>query len=171
MTGSLWRIDRRRLADTALAALAPVVACGVALGGLTAWVGTGGAGRPASRINVSYGRVLLPFGDTRETSAYFDVSNSGEADDRLVAVTYTGRQAEISRHTEAGRGAATKTTLDSTEVPAGTRLSMSPHGVDVTLRAQSGWRPGDLVRFTLRFERGGTVDALAVVTRPGKSGF
>lgn len=171
MTGSFRRFDRRRLTDTALAALAPVVACGVALGGLTAWVGAGGAGRPAPRIEVSYGRVLLPFGDTTETSAYFDVSNSGDADDRLVEVTYTGEQAEISRHSEAGRGAATKEYLDSTEVPAGTRLSMSPHGVDVTLIAQRGWRPGDLVRFTLRFERSGTIDAFAVVTRPGESGF
>ncbi|MFC9464172.1 copper chaperone PCu(A)C [Streptomyces coelicoflavus] len=167
MSELLRRLSRRRLTDTALAALAPVVACGVALGGLTAWTGAGGAGRPTVRIDVSYGRVFLPFGETTETSAYFDVSNTGDTDDRLVAVTYSGREAGLSRHFMTPSGAASKKSLDSVGVPAGDRLSMSPHGVDVTLTARPGWRTGDLVRFTLRFERRGKVDALAVVTPPG----
>lgn len=161
------RRSRRRLTDTALAALAPVVACGVALGGLTAWTGAGGAGRPTVRIDVSSGRVFLPFGATTETSAYFDVANTGDTGDRLVAVTCAGREAGLSRHVMTPSGAATKESLDSVGVAAGERLSMSPHGVDVTLTARPGWRTGDLVRCTLRFERRGRVDALAVVTPPG----
>ncbi|MFH8442130.1 copper chaperone PCu(A)C [Streptomyces sp. NPDC018026] len=167
-TSGLWRrLSRRRLTDTALAALAPVVACGVALGGLTVWTGAGGAGRPTVRIDVSYGRVFLPFGETTETSAYFDVTNTGDTDDRLVAVTYSGGEAGLSRHFMTPSGAASKESLEAVGVSAGDSLSMSPHGVDVTLTARPGWRPGDLVRFTLRFERRGSVDALAVVTPPG----
>ncbi|WP_399896289.1 copper chaperone PCu(A)C [Streptomyces sp. BBFR51] len=165
--GLLRRLSRRRLADTALAALAPVAACGVALGGLTAWAGAGGAGSPTVRIDVSYGRVFLPFGATTETSAYFDITNTGDTEDRLVAVAYSGREAGLSRHVMTPSGAASKKSLDSVDVSAGDTLSMSPHGVDVTLTARPGWRTGDLVRFTLRFERRGSVDALAVVTPPG----
>ncbi|MFF0515558.1 copper chaperone PCu(A)C [Streptomyces sp. NPDC004250] len=165
--GLTQRLPRRRLTDTALAALAPVVACGVALGGLTAWTGAGGAGSPTVRINVSYGRVFLPFGETTETSAYFDITNTGDTDDRLIAVTCSGREAGLSRHVMTPSGAAAKKSLDSVDVSAGAGLSMSPHGVDVTLTAQPGWRPGVLVRFTLIFERRGSVDTLAVVTRPG----
>ncbi|MET9352927.1 copper chaperone PCu(A)C [Streptomyces sp. NPDC006617] len=173
MTGpknGLWRrLSRRRLTDTALAALAPVVACGVALGGLTTWTGAGGAGSPTVRINVSYGRFFLPFGETTETSAYFDITNTGDTDDRLVAVAYSGGEAGLSRHFMTPSGAASKESLESVDVSAGDSLSMSPHGVDVILTARPGWRPGDLVRFTLRFERRGSVDALAVVTPPGAS--
>ncbi|WP_217167773.1 copper chaperone PCu(A)C [Streptomyces sp. AC512_CC834] len=167
MTRLTWRLSRRRLTDTALAAAAPVVACGIALGALTAWAGAGGAGSPTVRINVSYGRVFLPFGETTETSAYFDITNTGDTDDRLVAVTHSGEEAGLSRHVMTPSGAASKKSLNSVDVSAGTSLSMSPHGVDVTLTARPDWRPGDLVRFTLRFERRGTVDALAVVTPPG----
>ena len=54
--------------DTLLAALAPVAACGLALGGLSTWAAYGNAGSPA-RIAVTDGRVFLPSGDTRETAA------------------------------------------------------------------------------------------------------
>ncbi|MFF8431358.1 MULTISPECIES: copper chaperone PCu(A)C [unclassified Streptomyces] len=165
---SPWRPTRRRLTDTLLAALVPVTACSLALGGLTTWVGAGKAGSPA-RVTVSKARVLLPYGDTKETAAFFDLSNAGGADDRLVEVTSsrTGGRITLSRHRSTGSGAATKTDTDSAVVPAGRTVSMSPHGLDVNLRAGAGWRTGDLVPFTLHFEHGGAVEALAVVIRPG----
>jgi copper(I)-binding protein len=167
-TPARWRPTRRRLTDTLLAALAPVAACGIALAGLTTWVGAGKAGTPA-RVAVSGGRVFLTFGDSTETAAFFDITNLGGADDRLVGVTSseTGGQISLSRHRMAGSGAAYRDTVDSVTVPAGGGLAMSPEGVDVTLRPKAGWRAGDLVAFTLHFERSGTVETLAVVVRPG----
>ncbi|MFE6288112.1 copper chaperone PCu(A)C [Streptomyces sp. NPDC057877] len=167
--GARWRPTRRRLTDSLLTALAPVAACGIALGGLTAWVGAGQAGSPA-RIAVSNGRVFLPYGDTTDTAAFFDISHRGGAGDRLVKVTSsaTGGQLALSAHRMADGGAsAYKDDVDSVAVPAGRQLSMSPSGVDVTLRAGAGWQVGDLVPFTLHFERSGAVSVLAVVVRPG----
>ncbi|MEU3843796.1 copper chaperone PCu(A)C [Streptomyces sp. NPDC028635] len=166
----LWRPTRRRLTDTLLAALAPVAACSLALGGLTTWTGAGKAGSPA-RITVSNARVLLPHGDRTETAALFDIANVGGADDRLLNVTSTATNGRItlSGHRMLGSRAAYKTDLTSAGVPAGGMLSMSPRGVDVTLRAAAGWRAGDLVPFTLHFERSAPVDTIAVVIRPGGS--
>ncbi|MFD3926013.1 copper chaperone PCu(A)C [Streptomyces sp. NPDC058614] len=162
-----WRPTRRRLTDTLLAALAPVAVCSLALGGLTTWVGAGKAGSPA-RIVVSSGRVFLPYGDSTETAAFFDVSNPGGADDRLVEVTSsaTGGEIGLSRHRTAGSGAASKEAMSSVLIPAGGELAMSPHGVDVILRPRAGWRAGDLVPFTLHFEHSGAIETIAVVVRP-----
>ncbi|WP_225823934.1 copper chaperone PCu(A)C [Streptomyces naphthomycinicus] len=163
-----WRPSRRRLTDTLLAALAPVAACGLALGGLTTWAGAGKAGSPP-RIAVSSGRVFLPYGDSTETAAFFDVANRGGADDRLIEVTSPATRGGtgLSRHRVTAGGAAYKADVASAAVPAGGRLAMSPHGVDVVLRAGAGWRAGDLVPFTLRFERSAPVETFAVVVRPG----
>ncbi|MFI9250971.1 copper chaperone PCu(A)C [Streptomyces sp. NPDC053069] len=166
--GTSWRPSRRRLTDALLAALAPVVAFSTALAGLTTWVTAGQAGRPA-RIAVSSGRVLLPYGGTTETAAFFVITNSGGADDRLLAVTSpgTGGEAGLSRHRMSGPGTAYRDVVDSVPVPAGGTVSMAPRGLDVTLRARPGWRTGDLVPFTLHFARSGPVRTLAVVVRPG----
>jgi copper(I)-binding protein len=164
-----WRPTRRRLADTLLAAIAPVAVCGVALGGLTAWVGAGKAGSPA-RIAVSNSRVYLPYGANADTAAFFDVSNLGGADDRLVGVTSSATRGEItlSRHRMGDGATAYRADVDSVVVRAGRELAMSPQDVDVTLRAGVGWRAGDLVPFTLHFERSGAVRTIAVVVRPSE---
>ncbi|MES9520336.1 copper chaperone PCu(A)C [Streptomyces capoamus] len=172
MTGTTERHPRRPsrrrpAADTLLAALVPVAACSLALGGLTTWVGAGKAGSPP-RIDVSSGRVLLPYGDSTQTAAFFDVANRGGSDDRLVGVTSPGSPGPVSlsRHRTTGGGAAYKAGVAAVTVPAGGRLAMSPHGVDVVLGA-ADWRAGDLVPFTLHFAHSAPVRTLAVVTRPG----
>ncbi|GAA3876186.1 copper chaperone PCu(A)C [Streptomyces lacrimifluminis] len=165
----LWRPTRRRLTDTLLAGLAPVAACGVALGGLTTWVGSGNAGSPA-RIEVTAGRVFLPYGDTRDTAAFFRISNSGDGEDRLVGITSSvlGGDITLSRHRTRDGTVAYRETVGSAVVPANDSLTMSPHGLDVTVRAEEGWRAGDLVPFTLHFQRGGRIEVLAIVVRPGE---
>ncbi|MGW0333682.1 copper chaperone PCu(A)C [Streptomyces sp. NPDC003011] len=169
MTEPLWRPTRRRLTDSLLAALAPVAVCGVALGGLTTWVGFGNAGSPA-RIEVTSGRVFLPYGNVRETAAFFRISNSGGAEDRLVDVTSSALDGAIalSRHRSSGGGAAYREPVDSAAVPARVGLTMSPHSLDVTVPARPGWHAGDLVPFTLHFQRGGPIKVVAVVVRPGE---
>ncbi|MEV5491712.1 copper chaperone PCu(A)C [Streptomyces bobili] len=172
MTGQrLWRPTRRRVTDSLIVALAPLAACCVALGGLTTWVAQGNAGSPA-RIAVTGGHVFLPFGGTRETSAFFRITNSGGGDDRLLKVTSsaTGGDPALSRHRMAGARAAYGQTVESAAVPAGDSLVMSPFGTDVTVRATETWREGDLVPFTLHFARSGRIKALAVVVRPGTGG-
>ncbi|MER6738291.1 copper chaperone PCu(A)C [Streptomyces puniciscabiei] len=167
---NLWRPSRRRLTDTLVAALAPVAASVLALGGLSMWTACGNAGSPA-RITVSNARVLLPYGGGPETAAFFDITNLGGADDRLVEVTSGATRGGIalSRHRMTGGAAAYRTEVGSATVPAGGELSMSPAGVDVTLRAGAGWQAGDLVPFTLHFEHGAPVRTTAVVIHPGGS--
>ncbi|MEU7423761.1 copper chaperone PCu(A)C [Streptomyces sp. NPDC040750] len=168
---NLWRPTRRRLTDTLLAAAVPVAACSLALGGLTTWTGAGKAGSPA-RITVSNGRVLLPYGDSTDTAALFDIANVGGADDRLVNATSTATHGRInlSGHRMLDGRTAYKVDVSSAGVPAGGVLSMSPRGVDVTLRAGAGWQAGDLVPFTLHFERSAPVETTAVVIRPSGGG-
>ncbi|WP_210576952.1 copper chaperone PCu(A)C [Streptomyces sp. GESEQ-4] len=163
-----WHPTRRRLTETLLAALVPVAACSVALAGLTVWVSAGKAGAPP-RVGVSDARVFLPYGDTTDTAAFFDISNSGGADDRLVRVTSTDVRGEItlSRHRMTGSGAAYAEDVESAAVPAGGELSMSPQSIDATLRAGADWRTGDLVAFTLHFRHSDPVHVPAVVVRPG----
>ena len=164
-----WRPTRRRIADGLLAALAPIAACGVALGGLTTWVNSGSAGSPA-RIAVTGGRVFLPYGDVRDTAAFFRITNSGGADDRLLKVTSSavGGAMSVSRHRMTNGNAASARTVDSARVPAGGSLAMSPFGLDVTLRSGPGWQTGTYVPFTLHFEHSGRIEVQAVVVRPGQ---
>ncbi|MFJ8636703.1 copper chaperone PCu(A)C [Streptomyces sp. NPDC093568] len=166
-----WRPTRRRVTDGLLAALAPIAACSLALGGLTTWVTSGNAGSPA-RITVRDGRVFLPYGDVRDTAAFFRIGNSGGADDRLLKVTSSavGGDLALSRHRMIGETAASAETVDSARVPAGGALAMSPFGLDVTLRAEPEWQEGTYVPFTLHFERAGRIEVQAVVIRPGGSG-
>lgn len=163
-----WHPTRRRITDGLLAALAPIAACGVALGGLTTWVGSGSAGSPA-RTAVTDGRVFLPYGDVRDTAAFFRITNAGGADDRLLKVTSSavGGDMSLSRHRMTGGNAASARTVDSARVPAGGSLAMSPYGLDVTLRAEPGWRAGTYVPFTLHFEHAGRIEVRARVVRPG----
>ncbi|MFI1759407.1 copper chaperone PCu(A)C [Streptomyces sp. NPDC020571] len=168
MTPSAWTPTRRRLADTALAALAPVCACVLALGGLAVWTATGNAGTPA-RIGVADARLFLPSQGVPETAAFFRISNTGGARDRLLEVTSSDVTGGISlsSHRMTPGGAAYRQAAESLPIPAYGTLDMSPHSSDVTVPAAARWKTGDLVPFTLRFEHGGRVEVLAVVVRPG----
>ncbi|MER5430590.1 copper chaperone PCu(A)C [Streptomyces sp. NPDC002588] len=167
---------RGRITDVLLAALAPVAACGVALGGLSAWTAHGNAGSPP-RIRVTDGEVFAPSGATPETAAFFRITNSGGSADRLLEVT-SGEAGEtweagagtptLSRHVMTGGNAASDQAVASVAVPAGESLAMSPDGLDVIVPARKDWQAGDLVAFTLHFEHAGAVRTLAVVVRPGR---
>ncbi|MEU6708424.1 copper chaperone PCu(A)C [Streptomyces wuyuanensis] len=160
----------RRLAGALPAVLVPLAACSIALGGLTTWVGTGNAGSPA-RIDVVPGRVYLPFGDDRDTAAYFEIANPGGSPDRLTGATSPSARGEIAltRHRGTDAGAAYREAISSAAVPAGGAMSMSPHGVSLTLRPKTRWRAGDIVPMTLHFEHGGRIRTVAVVVGPGSS--
>ncbi|MEV7218870.1 copper chaperone PCu(A)C [Streptomyces sp. NPDC093681] len=168
MTFPTWVPTRRRLADTALAALAPVCACVLALGGLAVWTSTGNAGTPA-RIGVTDARLFLPSQGVPETAAFFRITNTGGARDRLVEVTSpeVAEGISLSSHRMTATGAAYRWPTDSLPILAGRTLDMSSLTSDVTVPATARWEAGDLVPFTLHFERSGRVEALAVVVQPG----
>ncbi|MGN5379512.1 copper chaperone PCu(A)C [Streptomyces lasalocidi] len=178
---NLWRPTRRRLTDTLLAALAPVAACSLALGGLTTWAGAGKAGSPP-RITVSNGRVLLPYGDSTDTAALFDIANVGGADDRLVNVTSTATRGRItlSGHRMLGGRAAYKADVTSAERPCGWRAVhvAARCGRDAAGRGRlAGGRPR-AVHAALRAQHAGRDDRgrdaperrRSVIARPGGGG-
>ncbi|WAU83230.1 copper chaperone PCu(A)C [Streptomyces sp. Qhu-G9] len=69
-----------------------------------------------------------------------------------------------------GARSASARTVAPVPVPAGASIAMSPSGLDVIVPANADWQAGDLVTFTLHFERGGPVKYPAVVVRPGQEG-
>ncbi|MEV5981164.1 copper chaperone PCu(A)C [Streptomyces sp. NPDC052114] len=161
-----WRPTRRGLRAAALAALAPVTACAVALGALAAWAGSGAAGSPP-RVEVAPGTLYLPYGDRTETAAFFRVANSGGADDRLTSVTSPALDdVVLGRHAAAGEGSATMRMVGSAAVPAREGLTMSPHGLDVMARVRTPLKEGDRIPFVLTFRHGGRIATEAVVVRP-----
>ncbi|MFD6937573.1 copper chaperone PCu(A)C [Streptomyces goshikiensis] len=163
------RPARRRVGEALSAAIAPLAACSVALAGLTVWTASGAAGSPP-RIAAGNGRVFLPYGNSRDTAAFFEVTNIGGGEDRLTRVTSpsdsVGRTM-LSRHESSGRGADTMRMTESVRVPAGATLAMSPFDVSVMTRMNSRWRAGEVVPFVLHFRHSAPVEVLAVVVRPG----
>ncbi|MFI5663685.1 copper chaperone PCu(A)C [Streptomyces sp. NPDC051684] len=158
----------RRLKESLLAATAPVVACVVALGGLTAWTSLGNAGTPPD-ITVTRARVFLPTGGTPDTAAFFRVTNQGDSADELTEVTSPSVPDGIalSRHRMTADGAAYRDTADWLQVPARGTLDMSPMSSDVTVPADPVWSMGDRISFDLHFTHSGTVRVRAEVVRPG----
>ncbi|WP_254878685.1 copper chaperone PCu(A)C [Streptomyces sp. NA04227] len=162
-----WRPSRRRLTEALRAALAPVVACLVVLGGLVVWTDSGAAGGPV-RIEVTSARMLLPYGNGRESAVYFRITNSGRTDDQLTGVTSDAVDgAMLARNTRTDGNAGYMRHLDSVTVPAGRTLAMSPQGVDVMVTVREAVRVGDVVPFVLHFRQSGRVEASAVVVEAG----
>ncbi|MDT3400406.1 copper chaperone PCu(A)C [Streptomyces sp. B1866] len=147
------------------AALAPLAAGALALGGLTAWVLAGAAGSPAAPA-VTGARLLLP-SNPEATAAFFDIRNTGGADDALVGVTAPWRGRAMLGRRVVRAGAGSMRMVDAVAVPAGGTLRMSASGVDVMVRRPPRLRVGDRVPFVLRFRDSGPVRVTAVVVRPG----
>ncbi|MFI5859649.1 copper chaperone PCu(A)C [Streptomyces parvulus] len=157
-----------RLRQSLLDAAAPVAACAVALGGLTAWTSLGNAGTPPD-LDVTRARVFLPTGDTPDTAAFFRVTNQGDSADELTAVTSPaiGDGIALSRHRMTPEGAAYRDVADRIQVPARGTLDMTAMSSDVTVPADPDWHLGDRISFDLHFTHSGTVRVRAEVVRPG----
>ncbi|MGW2183834.1 copper chaperone PCu(A)C [Streptomyces sp. NPDC001732] len=150
------------------AAGAPVLACAIALAGLGTWAANGGAGSPP-HVTVTRAYVYQPSGSTPETAAFLTLTNDGGSADRLVEITSpdTAVPPALSEHRMTSSGAAYRRPVESAAVPAGDGLTMSPHGIDVTVRPKGTWRPDEEISFTLRFTHGKPLSVRAVVVRPG----
>ncbi|MFD9859485.1 copper chaperone PCu(A)C [Streptomyces alboflavus] len=156
-----------RLRSALPGVLAPVLACALALCGLSAWVAVGAAGSPA-RVTVDNGRVFLPYGGKEETAAFFRITNTGESGDTLLSVrSPAATDVMLSRTVERPGNVESMRMVDSAAVPARSVVRMTPEGLDVMLRPTGSLRLGDRVPFVLRFRHGGEVTVRAVVVRPG----
>ncbi|MFJ6854109.1 copper chaperone PCu(A)C [Streptomyces sp. NPDC091271] len=157
-----------RLRTSLTAVGVPVLACGTALAGLGAWTANGHAGSPP-HVAVTKAYVYQPTGPTPETAAFFTLTNDGGSADRLVHIASTGTVTppRLSEHRMTSHGGAYRQPVDSVTVPAGDGLTMTPHGIDVTVRPKGTLRLGEEVSFTLRFAHGKPLRIRAVVVRPG----
>ncbi|MEV6757030.1 copper chaperone PCu(A)C [Streptomyces sp. NPDC051214] len=157
----------QRLQQSALAVAAPVAACLVALGGLTAWTSLGHAGTPPD-LRVTRAHVFQPTGEATETAAFFRITNQGSSADELTEVTSPAVPDGIalSRHRMTPKGAAYRAAANRLQVPAQGTLDMTPRSSDVTVPADRDWRVGDRIAFDLHFEHSGTVRVSAEVVRP-----
>ncbi|MFI1971949.1 hypothetical protein BLA24_02250 [Streptomyces cinnamoneus] len=153
------------LLRTARAALVPLAAGAVALGGLTAWTASGAAGRPAA-VTVEDASVLVPFG-IDDTAAMVRLRNTGDADDELVGVDVPSAGGAMLSRTVVRNGAGSMRMVASATVPAHGTLEMSPHGLDIMVYRPPKVRVGDRLPFVLRFRKSGTVRGEALVVRAG----
>ncbi|MEU1376576.1 copper chaperone PCu(A)C [Streptomyces triculaminicus] len=153
------------LVRTARAALVPVAACALALGGLTAWTASGAAGRPGS-VTVEDARVLLPFG-LDNTAATVRLRNTGDVADELVGVDVPTAGGAMLSRTVVKNGAGSMKMVGSATVPARGTLEMSPHGLDIMVYRPPKLQVGERLPLVLRFRESGVVRAEAVVVRPG----
>ncbi|MEU1145020.1 copper chaperone PCu(A)C [Streptomyces sp. NPDC005863] len=161
----------RRLKQSALAAAAPVAACLLTLGELTAWTFLGHAGTPPD-LSVTRAYVFQPTGGAPDTAAFFRVTNKGSSADELTEVTSPAVPDGIAlgRHRMTPDSAAYRYATDRLQVPAQGTLDMTPMPSDVTAPADRDWRAGDRMPFDLQFEHSRMVRVSAEVVRPGSLG-
>ncbi|MGI5336734.1 copper chaperone PCu(A)C [Streptomyces sp. CA-181903] len=153
------------VAQAAKAALVPVAACVVTLGGLGAWTASGAAGRPAEVV-AEDARVLLPF-DRDDTAAFVRLTNKGDVDDELLSVSAPSAGGAMFAQTVVKDGAGSMRMLRSVTVPARDVVAMSPHGTDIMVSRPPRLAVGDRLPLVLRFRESGTVRVEAEVVRAG----
>ncbi|MBR8642804.1 copper chaperone PCu(A)C [Streptomyces tuirus] len=147
------------------AALVPLGTCVAALLLLTAYTATGAAGDPPPRISVSNGRIFMP-SNPQSTAAFFDISNTGAAEDVLESVSSPELGITMFNRRVTKDGAGRMESLNTIRIPAGGVVRMSPYSVDVMIYDPPKLKPGDKVPFDLWFRYSGRVRVDAVATPP-----
>lgn len=159
-----WRFTWSKGALTAV--LAPVLACVVTLGALTAWTASGAAGSPAKPTLVD-ARIMLP-SNPEATAALFNLTNEGGADDQLVRVSTPAKAGRVmlSRSVDKN-GVGTMEMVASVRLSAGGSVEMSAAGLDVMVEDPPKMRLGERVPFVLHFRDSDPLRVNALVVRPG----
>ncbi len=119
------------------------------------------------RIDLEVSQVFVAEPVTGERAAmYFSVTNNGDVDDELTAVsTAAAAVAEIHRTDHEG-GTMRMVPIDALTVPAGARVDLAPGGYHVMLlELTEHLFPDDRFDVTLRFRHAGDVVARARVIR------
>lgn len=156
----------RRLTGGALrAALIPVGTCAAVLLLLTGYTATGAAGEAPPKISVSNGRIFVP-PNSSSTAAFFDISNTGAAEDTLESVSSPQLGVTMLGRRVVKDGAGRMESIRSLEIPARSRVKMTPFSVDVMVLDPPSLKPGDRVSFDLWFRVSGRVRVEAVTVPP-----
>lgn len=165
--GRTRRPPRLAVGKGALAAvLAPVLACGITLGALTAWTASGAAGSPAEPTLVD-ARIMLP-SNPDATAALFNLTNEGGADDELVRVSTPAKAGRVMLSRSVHKnGVGTMQMVTAAPLPAGGALEMSATGLDVMVEDPPPMRLGERVPFVLHFRDSAPLRVNALVVRPG----
>ncbi len=98
------------------------------------------------------------------TAMYFSVTNGGEADDELLAVSTEVAGAAEMHRTVASGDVVKMERVETLRVPAGGELLLRPGGYHVMLlELNRELRAGDRVNATLRFKHAGELELRAEV--------
>jgi periplasmic copper chaperone A len=102
------------------------------------------------------------------TGGYMTISNSGAETDFLVTADAGDLAEAVELHTMVMDGEVMRMRpVEQIEVPAGGAAELRPGGLHIMLIGlQRSLEPGETVRLSLTFERGGTVEVDAVVRTP-----
>ena len=138
-------IPLRRLVVPLLAA--PLVGCG--------------AGAPKIAVTDAF----VPVPATADASVYLKISNSGDADDRLLKVTTSKAAGAMLHQTEIDAdGRASMKGIGTLRIPAGKTVELSPGGFHLMMMQPQPLADGDTVDLTLTFQTSGTKRVTAEVT-------
>jgi copper(I)-binding protein len=118
-------------------------------------------------IDLEVSQVFVAEPVTGERAAmYFSVTNNGDVDDELLAVSTTAAEVAEIHRTEHEGGTMKMVPADALTVPAGGRVDLAPGGYHVMLLDLTGHLfPDDRFDVTLRFRHAGEVVARARVIR------
>jgi copper(I)-binding protein len=166
------------LRELARAAAAPVICAAVAIGLLSAWVSTGGAGTitvnrtrilvtvaaiPMHSLNPGPANALQPDAD-----CYLTILNLTGTPDVLTAVSSpVARRVILTRHAHAGAAGSAGLLAAGLAIPAHGTIVLSPSGDDVVLIGGPLLLAGQQVPLTLTFRYAGKMTIEATVTIPG----
>lgn len=99
--------------------------------------------------------VVVPAGEV--TAAYMTIANSGEAADRLTAVSSPVGRAELHRSFE-DEGRMRMEPIDSIEIGPGEQIQLAPGGLHIMIFDVADVGSQGSIRLTLEFALAGSVD-------------
>jgi copper(I)-binding protein len=167
-----------RAREVVRAAGAPVLCAAIAIGLLSAWVTTGGAGTitvSKTRIEVTLAAIPMatqnpgPASDPQPpVDVWLTIHNLTGSADALTSVTSTvGQRMILTRHPGPGPGHVPVPFTGSLTIPAHGTLTLSPSGYDAVLIRGPLLLAGQQVPLRLTFRAAGTIKIEATVTIPG----
>ncbi len=102
---------------------------------------------------VRYSPAASPMG-----AAYFVISNTGNADDQLLAVTTEAAQTAEMHRSDDMEGLMSMSPVGSVTIPAGGQTEFKPGGYHVMLmNLTRPLNPGDTVKLTFTFQQAGQI--------------
>lgn len=108
------------------------------------------------KISGEWARPILVEG--RPGSAYFQIENTGDIDDKLISVSSSvSPRVEIHEHTMKD-GVMKMSQVDSIEIKAKSSVQLKPGGYHIMIfDTSSKYEIGDQIDLTLHFENGGAI--------------